>query len=60
MTHCLVNSHVTDDTVFVLVRTECGMMGLAIDNPASCEIPAGVLLLRAKNNECMLKSILKL
>jgi hypothetical protein len=48
MTHCLVISHIIHDPEFVLVRTECGMMGLAIDNPASCEIPAGILLLRSK------------
>jgi hypothetical protein len=49
MTHCLVNHHLTDHIVFVLVSTEDVMMCPVTDNPTSCEILAFIRFLRAKN-----------
>jgi hypothetical protein len=53
MTHCLVNHHLSGHLVSVLVSTERVVMCPAIDNPASCEICAGINNFRAKNRSAM-------
>jgi hypothetical protein len=46
MTHSLVNHHITDHLVFVLVSAERVMMCPATDNPASCKMCTVICFLR--------------
>jgi hypothetical protein len=48
MTHCLVNDHITDHLVFVLVSTEWDMMCSSIDSPSNYEIRSIIRFLLAK------------